>query len=96
MSENLDERSKTPSPATPVAQASTSSSATPMSRANTLSAHPPRNVQTSEDVLKRAFEEKLANQHELGLKRIKYENDAKLEIARIQADAQVKQMEIFA
>ncbi|KAF8459360.1 hypothetical protein BGX38DRAFT_2985 [Terfezia claveryi] len=47
-------------------------------------------------VLKRAFEEKQAAQLELSLKRIKAENEAKVEIARIQADAQVKQMEIFA
>jgi len=39
---------------------------------------------------------KQALQQELGLERIEAENDAKLEIARIQADAQAKQMEIFA
>ncbi|RPB20104.1 hypothetical protein L211DRAFT_572676 [Terfezia boudieri ATCC MYA-4762] len=47
-------------------------------------------------VLKRAFEEMQGAQQELGLKRIKAEKEAKVEIARIQADAQVKQMEIFA
>jgi len=46
--------------------------------------------------LKRAFEDRQAIQQELGLKRIKAGKEVKMEIARIQADAQVKQMEIFA
>jgi len=46
--------------------------------------------------LKRVFEERQAIQQELGLKRIKADKEVKMEIARIQADAQAKQMEEIA